>query len=101
MLQIYEDVALQKKERFDALQRLANRVRREMPARYADSFVKQLGNLGSKRTLLELIKEFCRKESTGLTITPSELRVIDNGPANEVASLLYLLCMTEEDGGRE
>ena len=99
MLQIYEDIALQKKERFDALQRLARRVRREMPARYADSFVKQLGNLGSKRTLLELIKEFCKKESTGLTITPSELRVIDNGPANEVASLLYLLCMTEEDGG--
>lgn len=99
MLQIYEDIALQKKERFDALQRLANRVRREMPARYADSFVKQLGNLGSKRTLLELMKEFCKKESTGLTITPSELRVIDNGPANEVASLLYLLCMTEEDGG--
>ena len=30
---------------------------------------------------------------------PGELRVIDNGPANEVASLLYLLCMTEEDGG--
>lgn len=100
MLQIYEDIALQKKERFDALQRIANKVR-QMPARYADSFIKQLGNLGSKRTVLELIKEFCKKESTGLTITPNELRVIDNGPANEVASLLYLLCMTEEDGGKE
>ena len=100
VLQIYEDIALQKKERFDALQRIANKVR-QMPARYADSFVKQLGNLGSKRTLLELIKEFCKRESAGLKITPSELRVIDNGPANEVASLLYLLCKTEEDGGDE
>ena len=100
MLQIYEDIALQKRERFDALQRIANKVR-QMPARYADSFIKRLGNLGSKRTLLELIKDFCKKESTGLTFTPNELRVIDNGPANEVASLLYLLCMTEENGGRE
>ena len=100
MLQIYEDIALQKKERFDTLQHIANKVR-QMPVRYADSFIKQLGNLGSKRTLLELIKDFCKKESAGLTITPSELRVIDNGPANEVASLLYLLCMAEENGGEE
>jgi hypothetical protein len=100
MLQIYEDIALEKKERFDALQRIANKAR-QMPARYADSFIKQLGNLGSKRTLLELIKDFCKKEGTGLTITPNELRVIDNGPANEVASLLYLLCMAEENGGKE
>ena len=98
MLQIYEDIALQKRERFDTLQRIASKVR-QMPVRYADSFIKQLGNLGSKRTLLELIKEFCKKENAGLNITPSELRVIDNGPGNEVASLLYLLCRTEEDGG--
>jgi hypothetical protein len=98
VLQIYEDIALQKKERFEALQRIANKVR-QMPPGYADSFIKQLGNLGSKRTLLELLREFCKRESTRLTITPSELRVIDNGPGNEVASLLYLLCKTEEDGG--
>jgi hypothetical protein len=98
VLQIYEDIALQKRERFDTLQRIANKVR-QMPVRYADSFIKQLGNLGSKRTLLELIKEFCKKENAGLNITPSELRVIDNGPGNEVASLLYLLCKTDEDGG--
>jgi hypothetical protein len=100
VLQIYEDVALRKKERFDSLQRIANKVR-QMPPTYADSFIKQLGNLGSKRSLLELIREFCKRESAGLKITPSELRVIDNGPANEVASLLYLLCKTEEDGGDE
>ncbi|MGB7721832.1 MAG: hypothetical protein WBL65_18170 [Bryobacteraceae bacterium] len=100
VLQIYEDIALQKKERFDTLQRIANKVR-QMPAAYADSFIKQLGNLGSKRTLLELIKEFCKRGSTGLKITPSELRVIDSGPASEIASLLYLLCKTEEDGGDE
>lgn len=96
VLEIYEDVALQKRERFDALGRVANKVR-QMPARYADSFIKQLGNLGSRRTLLELIKDFCKRESAGLKITSSELRAIDNGPANEVASLLYLLCKAEED----
>jgi hypothetical protein len=100
VLQIYEDKALQKKERFDTLQRIANKVR-QMPAGYADSFIKQLGNLGSKRTLLELIKEFCKRGSTGLKITPSELRVIDSGPTSEIASLLYLLCKTEEDGGEQ
>lgn len=100
VLQIYEDVALQRKERFDALQRIAGKVR-QMPGRYSDSFIKQLGNLGSKRTLLELIKQFCRKEGTGLTITPNELRVINDGPLNEVANLLYLLCIAEDDeGGR-
>ena len=72
-----------------------------MPARYADSFIKQLGNLQKKRTLLELMKDFCKNESAGLNITSSELRVIDSGPANEIASLLYLLCKTEEDGGDE
>ena len=47
-------------------QHLANRVRRQMPARYADSFVKQLGNLGLQtRTLLELIKEFLQEGERG------------------------------------
>ena len=100
MLQIYEDIALGKKLRFDALKRIAEKVR-QMPAGYPDSFIKQLGNLGSKRTLLELIKDFVKRESAGLRITPDELRVIDFGPPNEIASLLYLLCKTEEDGGDE
>lgn len=98
VLQIYEDVALQRKERFDTLQRIAGKVR-QMPGRYSDSFIKQLGNLGSKRTLLELIKQFCRREGAGLTITPSELRVINDGPVSEIANLLYLLCVVEDDEG--
>lgn len=98
VLEIYEDVALRRKERFDTLQRIAERVR-QMPGRYTDSFIKQLGNLGSKGTLLELLKEFCRRESTGLKITSNELRVINDGPVSEVVNLLYLLCIAEEDEG--
>jgi hypothetical protein len=101
VLEIYEDVALRRKERFDTLQRVADRVR-QMDSRYADSFIKQLGNLGSKRTLLELLKDFCRRESTGLKVTSSELRVINDGPVSETADLLFLLCIAEEDeGGHE
>jgi hypothetical protein len=98
VLEIYEDVALRKKERFDMLQRLAEKVR-QMPGRYSESFIKQLGNLGSKGTFLDLLKDFCKRESTGLTISASELRVIADGPINEIASLLYLLCVAEEDEG--
>lgn len=100
VLEIYEDVALRKKERFDALQRIANKIR-QMPARYSESFIKQLGNLGSKNTLLDLFKNFCKREGAGLKITPSELRAIVDSPASETTSLLYLLCVAEDDGGNE
>jgi hypothetical protein len=98
VLEIYEDVALRKKERFDTLQRIAIKIR-EMPGRYSDSFIKQLSNLGSKRTFLDLLRDFCKRENTGLKITPDELRVIADGPTNEITSLLYLLCVAEDDGG--
>lgn len=100
VLEIYESVALRKKERFDALQRIAKKVR-HMPGRYCDSFIKQLGNLGSKGTLLDLLKDFCKREGTGLKITPSELRAITDGPANETTSLLYLLCVAANEGEDE
>jgi Tfp pilus assembly protein PilO len=93
VLQIYEDVALKKKERFDALQRIAKRVQ-EMPERYHDSFIKQLGNTRSKDRFLELLKQFGKSER--LTVTKDELRIIDSGPANELITLLYLLCVAEE-----
>jgi hypothetical protein len=96
VLEIYEDVALRKKERFDTLQRVADKVR-QMPGRYSESFIKRLGNLGSKASFLDLLKDFCRKESTGLKITQAELRVISEGPSNEIASLLYLLCLAEDE----
>lgn len=97
VLQIYEDVALRRKERFDTLQRIAEKVR-QMPSRYSESFIKQLGNLSSKNTLLDLLKDFSKKER-GLKVTPSELRVINDGPVNDITSLLYLLCIAEEEGG--
>jgi len=100
VLEIYEDVALRKKERFDALQRVASKIR-QMPGRYSEPLIKRLGNLGSKRTLLDLLKDYCKKESAGLNITPGELRVISDGPPNETASLLYLLCVAEEEGGQQ
>lgn len=93
VLQIYEDKALGKKQRFDTLERIAARIK-EMPERYRESFIKRLGNTGSKDRFLELIKVFCR--SGRLTITNDELRVIDWGPPNEVITLLYLLCVAEE-----
>lgn len=100
VLEIYEEVALRRKERFDALRRIADRIR-QMPGRYSESFIKRLGNLGSKNTLLDLLKDFCKRESAGLRITPGELRAIFDGPANETASLLYLLCVAEDEGGKE
>lgn len=100
VLEIYEDVALRKKERFDALQRIANKIR-QMPGGYSGSFIKQLGNLGSKSTLLDLLKDFHRRESTGLKITSSELRAIIDGPANETTSLLYLLCVADDEDENE
>lgn len=100
VLEIYENVALRKKERFDALQRIANKIK-QMPGRYSESFIKQLGNLGSKARLLDLIKEFSKRESAGLKITSSELRAIIDGSPNETSSLLYLLCVAEDEGGNE
>jgi hypothetical protein len=44
VLEIYEDVALRRRERFDALQRFANKIR-QMPGTNSDSFIKRLGNL--------------------------------------------------------
>lgn len=100
VLEIYEDVALRRRERFDTLQRFADKIR-QMPGTNSDAFIKRLGNLGSKGSLLDLVKDFCKKESAGLTITPRELRAITQGPPSETGSLLYLLCIAEEEGATE
>jgi hypothetical protein len=100
LLQIYENVALDKKERFDTLQRLSMKIR-QMPGRYSDSFIKQLGNLGSKKSLLDLVKEFCKRENTSLTITPREIRALVEGAPSETSSLLYLLCIAQEEKTEE
>jgi hypothetical protein len=95
VLQIYEDVALRKKERFDALERIAGKVK-QMPFTYRDSFVKQLGNTSSQGRFLELLKKFSKSEKTGLSITAYELRIIADGPAGEIINLLYLLCVADD-----
>lgn len=93
VLQIYEDIALKKKERFDTLERIAAKVK-DMRDPYRESFVKQLANIGSKERFLELVKQFCKAEK--LAMTNAEIRVIDYGPPSEIISLLYLLCTTDE-----
>ncbi|PYP90089.1 MAG: hypothetical protein DMG65_12435 [Candidatus Angelobacter sp. Gp1-AA117] len=93
MLEIYEDIALRKKNRFDALQRIAVRVN-EMPQSYRDSFVKRLGSTGTKEGILGLFKEYCKRKR--LAVTSEELRAIDSSNASEAISLLYLLCNAEE-----
>jgi hypothetical protein len=93
MLEIYEDIALRKKDRFDTLQRIAARIN-EMPDRSRESFIKRLSNTGTKDGLLDLIKEYCKRQRLNLTST--ELRTLDSSHATEAISLLYLLCIAEE-----
>lgn len=92
VLQIYEDIALRKKERFDALERIARDIN-EMKPIYRESFIKQLANIRSKQRFWQLLAEFNRRDD--LTISAGDLRVIGESFENETISLLYLLCMAE------
>jgi hypothetical protein len=91
MLQIYEEHALNRKDRFDALERIAGKINR---MDHRDSFVSQLGNIKTKDGFLELFKHFCKAKK--LVLTNNEVRILDSGRATELISLLYLLCNTEE-----
>jgi len=95
VIQDYETVALQRKERFDTLERLAKRVN-EMEEKYRNSFTKQLGNTTTQKKFLELLRQFAKPDKTGFSISSGELRTIatDSNPS-EVISLLYLLCISE------
>jgi hypothetical protein len=95
VLQIYETVALGKGDRFDMLTRIAARIN-DMESTYRNSFVKQLGNIRSKDSLLQLLRKFAQSEKSELRLTTSELRIIEMSPANEIISLLYLLCVAVE-----
>ena len=94
LLRIYEDVALEKRKRFDALEAIAERIN-AMETRYRDSLVKQLANTRSKERLLELLREFAHSEKTNLRLTKDEIRVVQEAPAGEAINLLYLLCVAE------
>lgn len=90
VLQIYEDIALRKKERFDALERIAHDIN-EMKPIYRESFIKQLSNIRSRQRFWQLLAEFNKRDD--LTISAGDLRVIGESFENETISLLYLLCM--------
>ncbi len=96
VLEIYEDIALGKEKRFQLLERISSRIN-DMKPIYRDSFVRQLGNISKKEYLLKLLKDFAHKESTMLRLTSEELYILDQERSNEVVSLIYLLCVAENE----
>jgi hypothetical protein len=93
VLHIYEDVALRKKERFDALERIASEIN-EMKPVHRDSFIKRLAGMRSKDSFWQLLTEFKRRAN--LKISASDLRLIGESFETETISLLYLLCTAEQ-----
>lgn len=94
VLEIYERSALNKRERFEMLGRIADRIN-GMEERYRNSFIKRLANIRSKETLLKMLTEYAHSEKTGMRVSRDELRMLDAESAGEVISLLYLLCVAE------
>jgi len=96
VLKLYEDVALKKSKRFDALALIAERVK-DMPLRYRASFIKQLGNTRSKESFMLLLTDLSKnRDKTNFRLTKEECQIINDSPAGEVISLLYLLCVADE-----
>lgn len=96
VIQDYENVALQKKERFDMLERLAKRVN-DMDETYRNRFVKLLGNTTTPKAFWDLLRQFAKSEKTGFSITSGELRAVaTDSNQSEAISLLYLLCISEQ-----
>jgi hypothetical protein len=93
VLHIYEDTALHKKERFDALERIAREIN-DMKPIHRDSFIKRLAGMRSKDSFWQLLTEFKRR--TNLQISASDLRLIGESFETETISLLYLLCTAEQ-----
>ena len=95
VLEIYERVALNKRERFEMLGRIADHIN-EMEERYCNSFVKRLANIRNKDVLLKMLTEYAHSDKTRLRISRDELRMLDSENAGEIISLLYLLCVAEK-----
>ncbi len=93
VLQIYEDIALRKKERFDALERVARAVH-EMKPIHRDSFIKRLAGIRSSKGFWQLLTDFRRREN--LSISASDLRIIYESFETETSDLLYLLCTSDQ-----
>jgi hypothetical protein len=93
MLTIYEDRALERKDRLDALERLADAIG-EMSEVRRNSFLKQLTNVKLQDTFYKLLIEFVKK--AGLKISRADLRIVYDSPWRETVNLLYLLCVAEK-----
>jgi hypothetical protein len=92
VLQIYEDIALRRKERFDALERIARAVNELKPIN-RDSFVKQIAGMRSKERFCQLLTELKRRDD--LAISRADLRTIFESFETESISLLYLICTAD------
>ena len=97
VLRIYEEVALDRSERFDTLEQIAKYVN-EMDERYRESFVKQLSNTRTKEKFFLLLRSFAKDEKTKeqMRFTTEEWRVLETTFSSEVISLLYLLCVAKD-----
>jgi hypothetical protein len=93
MLQIYEEIAIQRQDRFEALERLADAINM-MDEKKRDSFLRQLYNLKTKEGLLKLLVAF--HDKGGLLISRADLRIVDSAPWKEIVCLLYLLCVADK-----
>lgn len=97
LLAVYEDTLLDKSERFEVFERLAQKVR-TMKETHRYGFVRQLSNLQKKASLLSLLQSYTKSpDKYGLTLTVREIRALNEAPEAEAVSLLFLLCVAEAE----
>lgn len=94
VLEIYEELALEKKRRFELLEHIASNIN-DLDTRYRDSFVKRLANLRRKEEFLDLLRQYAHSEKTSLRLTHDEIQLLADEKSNEIISLLYLLCVAD------
>lgn len=97
LLAVYEDSLLNKSERFEVFERIAQKIK-TMKGPHRDGFVRQLSNLQKKASLLSLFQTYTKSpDKYDLTLTVREIRALNEAPEAEAVSLLFLLCVAEED----
>ncbi len=97
MLEIYENFALDKKDRFDTLESIARKVEK-MEDRPRESFIKRLGRSQTSGELLSLLKDLGPINEPKLRLTEDEVRMLSHEKnALETICLLYLLCVAKVD----
>ena len=96
MLETYETFALDKKDRFDTLASIAQKVK-EMNERPRESFIKRLGRLQTSESLLSLLKDLGPLDDPKLRLSFDEIRMLSQEKnALETICLLYLLCVAKD-----